>query len=192
MLLCISVDFWRRLHRELRNVGRPLRLRRVALLIDALDAVADHCAAVRSYRTLHHSLVIVDEQPGGREDLGPFFHQVELDCSRNRVSRATAELPLVIHLLWTPRVKVDHSRWSSKVYERCGIEMVALVRKIRNPSIALNRVGHFLPPLDRNVCETDLSQLHSIKRCLSKTRQSTDISIPKAPFRKLPSGNGSN
>src|SRR5262249_11700131 len=118
-----------------------LRFWCITLARDALDAVADHGAAVTVDGAFDHPLIVVDKQTGGDEVWFVLFHAVELDRPCNSIGRTTPELPLIIYR-GTIRTQVDLGWECTQVDQRCGVEVIAMVRKVGDPSKTLNFVRH--------------------------------------------------
>src|SRR5205823_9903681 len=133
-----AVAALRRFVRELLDVVRPHLLGAEAALRDGLDAIADLCARVAVDRPLQRALVVVDEETRGH-DRSPssFLALEELQCPRNRVGGARAQLALVVAGRETV-AEVHLRRQSTRQLRRRFVAIVALVRDVANPAEALD------------------------------------------------------
>ena len=129
--------------RELRDDVGPLGLRAYPVARHRLDAVADHRAAVAGHRPLDLALVVVDEQTRRHEVPQPLLHAIELHRPRDRVGGAAAELALVVDGR-ALRAKVGRRRQRQEILRRRGVQVVALVGLVGDPSVMANLtwLGH--------------------------------------------------
>src|SRR5262249_27016332 len=82
------------------------------------------------------------EEPRRHEvGLGALLPAVELDRRRDGIGRAAPKLSLVIDR-GALRPKVDACRECRQVHDGSGVQVIAIIGKIGDPSIALNLVAH--------------------------------------------------